>query len=379
MPDRTLLVVLGTRPEAVKLGGVVKALQARGRADVQVCVTGQHRDLVDPVLDALGVGVTHRGRAFDAAPSLSAQLAHVVDEVGAVVREVRPDWVIVQGDTTSALGGALAGVQGRAAVAHVEAGLRTGSLTSPWPEEAYRRMITPLAALHFAPTPRAEGALLAEGVDPARIHMTGNPGIDALQAMVQDLDRDCARAEMAARFGWLADRRRWVLVTAHRRENQGPPLVALCRSLRAVVDAHSDAGIVWPVHPSPAVRDVVGAELGPHAGDRIRLLDPVDHRAFVHLLRRATLVVTDSGGVQEEAPWLGCPALVVRTRTERPEAVEAGAARLVGPEQVAAEVERLFGDPRALAAMSEPRALFGDGRASQRIAAALLRAPQSRT
>ena len=376
---RRSLVVLGTRPEAVKLGPVVRALQQRDPDAVQVCVTGQHRDLVEPVLAAQGIRPTHRRHVHRVATSLSAQLGRVMEDVAQIVREVRPDWVVVQGDTTSALGGALGAVHGRSRVAHVEAGLRTGTLDSPWPEEAYRRMITPLADVHFAPTARAAQALAAEGVAAARVVVTGNPGIDSLHAVMRDLDTPARQREMDARFGWMDASMRWVLVTAHRRENQGPRLATLCAGLRALLAERPEVGVVWPVHPSPAVRGPVWAELGAQAGRRLRLLDPVDHGAFVHLLRRATVVVTDSGGVQEEAPTVGCPALVMREVTERPEAVEAGAARLVAPGAVGIEVVRLLDDPRALAGMGGRRALFGDGRASERIAQWLWASPQGQS
>lgn len=369
-----LMVVLGTRPEAVKLGMVVRELQQRARIHVSVFMTGQHPHLVDPVLAALGVPITHRGRAHEAGPHLTDRLGRVLTDVGRVIATEQPCGVVVQGDTTSALGGALAAAQSSVPVAHVEAGLRTGSLEAPWPEEAYRRMITTLASLHLAPTERAASALRSEGVAARSIVQTGNPGIDALVRVLDRLTHDAgAIAELQQRFPWLDGVPHWVLVTAHRRENQGEPLARLCRGLRTILEDRTDVGVVWPVHPSPAVRGAVVAELGAASGPRLRLLEPVSHEGFVYLAQRAAMVVTDSGGVQEEAPWLGCPALVVRELTERQEAVEAGAARLVRPEHVHEEVFRLLDDAEHHARMAEPRALFGDGNARIRIADALER------
>ncbi|MBX2802097.1 MAG: UDP-N-acetylglucosamine 2-epimerase (non-hydrolyzing) [Myxococcales bacterium] len=336
-----------------------------------ICLTGQHQRMVQPMVELFGLQPEVRLTVLEPGQSLSTLAARLVQGIGEVIEQARPDWVVVQGDTTTALAGALAGSYQRCAVAHVEAGLRTGTLHAPWPEELNRRLISRVADLHLAPTPRARQALLSEGVPEQAVHLTGNTGVDALRWMERQLDEDPSLApRLEARFDFLDPSRRLVLVTGHRRESFGAPLEGICRSLLQVLRARPDTEILWPVHLNPAVREPVARILGAQTAlrSRIHLLSPVDYPALVYLLRRCTLVLTDSGGIQEEAPSVGRAVLVTRTVTERPEAVQAGFATLVGhePATVTREVLTLLDDPVRCAPQAA-RDLFGDGHASARI------------
>jgi len=373
-PSKVLLVV-GTRPEVVKLAPVARALRAHPRCRVTLCSTGQHDALLQPVLDVFGLPLS-RDLGVSARGGLAELTAGIVTGLSEALRDDRPDWVVVQGDTTTAFASALAAFYEGCPVAHVEAGLRTGTLRAPWPEEGNRRLVSQLADLHLAPTARARRALLEEGIDERAIRVTGNPGIDALRFVVDQIERDAPlRQALDARFSHLSPGRRLVLVTHHRRESLGEPLEEVCRALAAVLRRRRDVEILWPVHPNPAIERPVRAILGGAADvrDRLHLVGPTDYRAFVYLMRRATLVITDSGGIQEEAPSLGLPVLVTRDLTERIEAVEAGAACLVGTERrsIVQHTLALLDDPDRRRAMEEPRALYGDGNASERIVEAL--------
>jgi UDP-N-acetylglucosamine 2-epimerase (non-hydrolysing) len=356
---RRVMVVIGTRPEAIKLAPVVREL-ARRRFDVRVCGTGQHKGLLDQTMRELGLRPRRHlavMRKDQTLPSLSARL---VEATSRVLGEWNPSLVVVQGDTTSTLMGALAAFYHRVPVAHVEAGLRTGLRYSPYPEEVNRSLVTRLASLHFAPTKAARANLEREGIARRDIHVTGNTGVDSLLwAARQGPPRRVAR--------WLPARgRRLVLVTAHRRESFGAPLRAICDAL-ATLAADPGLEIVYPVHPNPNVAGPVRAALG--SVPRVRLLAPLPYLEFVHLMKRAALVITDSGGVQEEAPYLGRPVLVVRETTERGEGVASGHAVVVGTDASAIVREAR----RALARPARPRArdLYGDGRASRRIVSAM--------
>jgi len=361
---KKILVVFGTRPEAIKVAPVIKALENEPeRFTVLTCVTGQHREMLDEML-----------RIFELRPDIDLRLmrhqqtlpdltARAMVQLSDVLASTTPDFTLVQGDTTTAMTAAMASFYARIPVGHVEAGLRTFDRFNPFPEEINRRIIGTLADLHFAPTRSAAQALLAEGASPGDVLVTGNTVIDALHMTI-------ARAPLGSgrHFG---GRERYILVTAHRRESFGEPIRRICEALRRIVARHPDVGIVYPVHPNPQIHTPVRELLG-HV-DGIELLEPLGYVDFVDCLRGAYLVVTDSGGVQEEAPALGKPVLVVRETTERPEAVEAGVARLVGTQvgPIVEAVDELLNVPEIHARMARSANPFGDGRAAARIAKAL--------
>jgi len=375
MPNLTVLSIFGTRPEAIKMAPVVRTLRAQPEHfDAPVCVTAQHRQMLDQVLELFQITPEADLDLMTPGQSLPALTARILTSVDGVLGRLRPNLVLVQGDTTTVLAAALAAFYHQIPVGHVEAGLRTSDRYNPFPEEINRRLATQLATLHFAPTRRAAEALLAEGVDPANVHITGNTVLDALHWAV----RQPAPPEVPAllrRLGCVvgpsAAARRLVLVTAHRRESFGPPFEQICLGLRDLARRNTDIAILYPVHLNPNVREPVGRILG--GEERIHLVEPMAYLPFAHLMAAAYLVLTDSGGIQEEAPSLGVPVLVLRRETERPEAVEAGAVRLVGPdaEAIIRESERLLHDPAAHAAMAHATSPYGDGHAAERIVAAI--------
>jgi UDP-N-acetylglucosamine 2-epimerase len=367
-----ILALFGTRPEAIKLAPAIEALRRAAGCQVITCATAQHREMLDQALALLDITCDYDldlMRPNQTLPELTSQL--LVAAAG-LLDKVRPDVVLVQGDTTTAMASAMAAFYGRIPVAHLEAGLRSDDLWAPWPEEMNRRAITMLSSIHLAPTAQARDRLIAEGVDPGAIALTGNTVIDALLLTVDRLDRNPAMAAALDReFAFLDRTRRLILVTSHRRESFGGGLENICRALRRLAD-RGDVQIAFPVHLNANVRVPVHRALGGH--DAIHLLEPLDYLQFVHLLRRAHCALTDSGGVQEEAPTLGVPVLVLRDRTERPEGIAAGAARLVGTDAgaIVAETERLLDNPGAHAAMARAVNPYGDGRASDRVAAFLV-------
>jgi len=367
----TVLTIFGTRPEAVKLAPVVRALARRPGLRSRVCVTAQHREQLDQVLGVFGIVPDRDLDLMRPGQSLTDLTARILTAVGGVLAEERPDVVIVQGDTTTVLAAALAAFYARIPVGHVEAGLRTDDRYSPFPEEINRRIATVLATWHFAPTERAAAALRREGVAEGAIQVTGNTAIDALLAIVH--------STAPPPLPYLRDDLRMILVTAHRRENFGAPMEACFGALRAIVERNPDTELVYPVHLNPQVQEPARRILGGH--ERIHLIPPADYATFTHLMARATLIITDSGGIQEEAPTLGKPTLVMRRETERPEAIEAGTARLVGtdPEVIVGEAERLLRDPAAYAAMARVANPFGDGRAAERIAEVIERYARDRS
>ncbi len=360
VPPRRALCVIGTRPEAVKMAPVVRALRAGRRFEVRVVSTGQHQDLLAQAAADLDLHCDADLKVMRPAQALAGLTARIVEGLDDELVGWTPDVVLAQGDTTSVLGAALTAFYRRIPFAHVEAGLRTASIDSPFPEEANRRLAGTLAAFHFAPTARARRNLLAEGVPAERILVTGNTGIDAL---VEAAERRPALPLAVAEGAPL------VLITLHRRESFGEPLRRVLGAIRDVAERRPDVQFVWPVHPNPDVRRVAHAALG--ACPNVALLEPQSYLPFVALLRRADVVLTDSGGVQEEAPTFGAPVLVVRESTERPEGVEAGLAELVGTDP--ALVTRRLEEALALAGRRHPPLVnpYGDGRASARIAAAL--------
>jgi UDP-N-acetylglucosamine 2-epimerase len=363
-----IMPIYGTRPEAIKLAPVLRALRNVPGAEVITCVTGQHREMLDQVnrlfgiVPAIDLGVMTRGQ------SLTGLTTAVLHGLEPVLREVAPDWVVVQGDTTTAFAAGLAAFYQRIPTAHVEAGLRTGNLDSPWPEELNRQLAARIATRHFAPTSQSRANLLHEGIDPTKVRVTGNTVIDALLETIGMLRADKALAEsQATRFPFLDPARRLILVTGHRRENFDGGLDRVCRAL-AEIARRRDVQIVYPVHLNPVVQTAAATALS--GLPNVHLLPPLDYLAFVWLMDRATLIVTDSGGVQEEAPSLGKPVLVTRDTTERPEAVAAGTVRLVGtsPERLVREVMRLLDDDEAYARMAGAYNPYGDGQAAGRIA-----------
>jgi UDP-N-acetylglucosamine 2-epimerase (non-hydrolysing) len=363
-----VLLVFGTRPEAIKLSPVL--LHLRRRPDefrAKCCVTAQHRQMLDQVLQAFAVEPDYDLDLMQPGQTLAQSSAHILSALEGVLTAERPDIVLVQGDTTTTFCGALAAFYSRIPVGHVEAGLRTGDLTQPFPEELNRVLTTRLSSLHFAPTQGAAGNLLRDHVAADRIVVTGNTGIDAVLQVSEKL-----RLGVLPRRDWpaLDPSRRLLLVTAHRRESHGAPLQAICEAL-VLLARRGDVQIVYPVHRNPKVLGPVEQLLGNEPG--ILLCDPLDYVAFVDLMQRAYLLVTDSGGIQEEGPSLGKPVLVMREKTERPEAVEAGTVKLVGTDaaRIVHETELLLDNRTEFERMSRAHNPYGDGHASERIGDAL--------
>ncbi|MEO0061806.1 MAG: UDP-N-acetylglucosamine 2-epimerase [Pseudomonadota bacterium] len=361
-----ILTVFGTRPEAIKLFPLVHALEGDPRFVSRVCVSGQHRGMLDQVLQVSGVVPHHDLDLMQPDQSLDALTARLLTGLGQVMDAEQPDWVVVQGDTATAMAGALAAYYRKIPVAHVEAGLRSGNIHHPWPEEVNRKMIGTIAALHLAPTQTAADALLRENVDPATVHVTGNTVIDALHWITAQIRENpalaCGLADLEHRFAG----KRIIGVTSHRRENFGDGMQGIADAVRRLA-ARPDVAIVFPVHLNPNVRAVMNGAL---AGlDNVALIEPLDYPHFARLIDIADLMLTDSGGVQEEAPALGKPVLVMRETTERPEGVAAGTARLVGTDadRIVAEAEALLDDPAAYAAMARAHNPFGDGHSCARI------------
>ena len=362
--------VLGTRPEAIKLAPVLKALRARPHQfSCRVCVTGQHREFLQPALRLFHICPDYDLKLMQPGQSLQHVAAGVVQGLEPILAQEKPDWVLVQGDTTTTLAAALAATYAHVPVAHVEAGLRSRNLRQPFPEEINRRLTDQLAQLHFAPTETARQNLIAEGIPPTRIFVTGNTVVDALREVVAR-PFDFARSSLAT---LPLDSRRLVLVTAHRRESFGQPLRHICRAVRQLAERYRERiHIVFLVHLNPNVRESVHNLLSGRGN--ISLLDPLPYDALLYLLKRSALVLTDSGGLQEETPVLGVPVLVLRQLTERPEGVAAGSARIVGtdPEAIVAAAAQLLDHPAAREQMARVASPYGDGQAAPRILAALL-------
>ena len=365
-----ILSVFGTRPEAIKFFPLVHALNADSRFDSRVCVSGQHRGMLDQVLEIAGIAPDHDLDLMQPDQTLDSLTANLLTGIGHVLDQEKPDWVVVQGDTATAMAGALAAYYRKIPVAHVEAGLRSGNIHHPWPEEVNRKIVGSFAALHFAPTETAAAALKREAVDPATIHVTGNTVIDALHWITGEIEK---KPELASGLADLEQRfagKRIIGVTSHRRENFGGGMEAIADAVRRLAE-RGDVAMIFPVHLNPNVRKVMNAQLD--GLGNVALIEPLDYPHFARLLDICTLMLTDSGGVQEEAPALGKPVLVMRETTERPEGVEAGTAQLVGTDadRIVAEAGRLLDDPEAYAAMSRAHNPFGDGRAVGRIVEAL--------
>ena len=361
-----VVTVFGKRPEAIKQFPLIHALDADDRFDSRVCITAQHRDMLDQVLAIQGIEPDHDLDLMTANQSLDALTARALTGIGDVLDAEKPDWVVVQGDTTSALAGALAAHYRKIPVCHVEAGLRSGDLHHPWPEEANRKMVGAIARLHCAPTQASADALLGENVSPASIHVTGNTVIDALNWVTARLAQDPSIADGLSGLEERFSGRRIIGVTCHRRENLGDGMLNIANAVRKIA-THDELAVIFPVHPNPNVRSVMERELS--ALDNVALIEPLDYPHFARLLDISHLMLTDSGGVQEEAPALGKPVLVMRQTTERPEGVAAGTARLVGTDTdtIVRETERLLDDQAAYAAMARAHNPYGDGRSAARI------------
>lgn len=363
-----VMTVFGTRPEAIKMAPVVLELQKHAdRIQTIVAVTAQHRQMLDQVLDLFQITPDYDLDIMSQGQTLYDITTKSLMGLKDVLAKEKPDLVLVHGDTTTTFAGALASYYQQVPVGHVEAGLRTGDIYSPFPEEMNRKLTGAIAAIHFAPTATAKANLLKENVNPSHIYVTGNTVIDALMMTVAG-DYDFGDDLKDVDF----HNHRVILLTTHRRENLGEPMRHIYKALRRIIEEIPDTEIVFPVHRNPLVRKVVEAEL---AGvDRIHLIDPMEYEPFANLMSLSSLVLTDSGGIQEEAPSLGKPVLVLRNTTERPEAVEAGTVRLIGTDKdvVYAETKRLLTDQAAYDAMSNAVNPYGDGKASQRIVQAIL-------
>ncbi|MEW4449556.1 UDP-N-acetylglucosamine 2-epimerase (non-hydrolyzing) [Qipengyuania sp. JC766] len=361
-----ILTVFGTRPEAIKMFPLIHLLQEDQRFDSRVCVSGQHRGMLDQVLEIAGIEPHHDLDLMQPGQTLDALTARLLEGIGNVLDEERPDWVVVQGDTATAMCGGLAAYYRKIPVAHVEAGLRSGDIHHPWPEEVNRKIIGTFAALNFAPTETSAKSLTTENVDPAKVHVTGNTVIDALHWITEKVAAEPALATALSEVEKRFAGKRIIGVTSHRRENFGDGMDAIADAIGRLAD-RDDVAIIFPVHLNPNVRSVMNERLA--GRDNIALLEPLDYPNFARLLDISSIMLTDSGGVQEEAPALGKPVLVMRETTERPEGVEAGTAKLVGTDadRIVEEASLLLDDQEAYSAMARSHNPFGDGKAAQRI------------
>ncbi|MEZ5711970.1 MAG: UDP-N-acetylglucosamine 2-epimerase (non-hydrolyzing) [Sphingobium sp.] len=368
-----VLTIFGTRPEAIKMAPVVKALAGHSAIESKVCVTAQHREMLDQVLRLFDITPDYDLDIMTPGQSLGGLMGAILQGLDPILADYAPDIVLVHGDTSTTFGATLAAYYRRIAVGHVEAGLRTGNLLAPWPEEGNRKLTGALAQLHFAPTERAKANLLNEGVSADSITVTGNTVIDALLWMKQHMLGDPATdSAMRARFDCLRESARLVLITGHRRENFGDGFENICRAIATLAERYPDTDFLYPVHLNPNVQKPVHGILAGHGN--VHLIEPQDYAPFLWLMNRSTLILTDSGGIQEEAPSLGKPVLVMRETTERPEAIEQGTARLVGADfdRIVGGVSELLDNPASYAAMAEAQNPYGDGTAAQHIVETLV-------
>jgi UDP-N-acetylglucosamine 2-epimerase (non-hydrolysing) len=387
------MAIFGTRPEAIKLAPVIKLLQAQNsQVTVHVCVTGQHRDMLDQVLNLFEIVPDYDLNVMTDGQDLFSVAERALRGLKLILEEARPDLVLVQGDTTTTFVASLAAFYLKIPIGHVEAGLRTYDKYHPFPEEKNRQLTTVLADYHFAPTERARNALIREGIAKDNIWITGNTAIDAL-LLVDSMQRAPEKRKSLEKYfhdQWQIETnsQKIILVTAHRRESFGEEFKNICEGLRAIASQNPHVTIVYPVHPNPNVREVVysllgnvsGHRNGGNHGDNIRLIDPLDYDPFVYLMGLSQIILTDSGGIQEEAPSLGKPVLVMRDTTERPEGIEAGNAKLVGtnPQRIFAETQRLLEDEAIYRQMSSKTNPYGDGRSAERIVGILSGHQQSK-
>lgn len=352
---KSVLTVIGTRPEAIKLTPILIALNKSKYFTSKVCISRQHTDLLDPLLLNLGITTNYQLENNVSNQSLHQSAARILEQFETILVEAKPDLVIVQGDTTTAFSAALAAFYSHVPIAHVEAGLRTGTIASPWPEEAHRRIIDRLAAYFFPPTDQAQNTLIAEGISPKKIWVVGNTSIDAIRLVRKSPTLTKNKKE------------RIIVVTVHRRENHGEPLKEICHALRTIVAQFSNVRILFLLHPNPAIRKPIMNMLS--GIPNIDLIDPLDHSSFTQLLDTCIFIITDSGGIQEEATFIGKPVLIIRDTTERPECIQTGNAILVGTKSVniIACCKKLLENTETLAAMSKVHFPYGDGHAAERI------------
>lgn len=372
MEPKKVLLVFGTRPEAIKMAPLVKALKAHPAFDARVCVTAQHRQMLDQVLELFDIKPEFDLNLMKPGQDLTDITAGVLQGLKGVFAEWKPDVVLVHGDTSTTFAASLAAFYQRIAIGHVEAGLRTGNLYSPWPEEANRKLTGVLANWHFAPTSTSQDNLLREGVNPKTVHVTGNTVIDALLQVREKISSDAAlQQQFAEKFSFLDSSKRLILVTGHRRENFGGGFDRICEALARIARENSNVQVLYPVHLNPNVQEPVKRLLG--GIGNVHLIEPQDYLPFVYLMDKSSIILTDSGGIQEEAPSLGKPVLVMRDTTERPEAVAAGTVKLVGTDIdiICRETAVLLNDVEAYKAMAFSHNPYGDGHACQRIVDAL--------
>jgi UDP-N-acetylglucosamine 2-epimerase (non-hydrolysing) len=366
-----ILSIFGTRPEAVKMAPVIKALSRVQEVDSLICVTAQHREMLDQVLDLFDIQPDYDLNVMQAKQSLANLTGEILTRLDPLLERSNPDWILVQGDTTTVMAAALLAFYRRIRVGHIEAGLRTGDKWQPFPEEINRKIAGVLADLHFAPTEWNRANLLKEGVEDWRIHVTGNTIVDALQDVLQH-ETPQETQDLLHKFGIKDRSKRLVLVTAHRRENFGQPLESICRTLQMLAQTFEDLEIFYPVHLNPNIREPVFRMLG--NVPRIHLLEPQSYRSMVALMQHATLILTDSGGIQEEATALQKPTLVLREVTERPEGIETGVLKLVGadPDRILKEASRLLMDDVLYHRLTHTENPYGDGTAAEKIVRILL-------
>ncbi|KHT43156.1 non-hydrolyzing UDP-N-acetylglucosamine 2-epimerase [Vibrio sinaloensis] len=373
MTKKKILTVFGTRPEAIKMAPLVRALAKDERFEAKCCVTAQHREMLDQVLDLFEITPDYDLNLMKAGQSLNDVTARILLELKPVLQEFKPDVVLVHGDTATTFAASLAAYYEQIEVGHVEAGLRTGNIYSPWPEEANRKLTGALAKYHFAPTETSQNNLIKENINPAEICITGNTVIDALLMVKDKIYNDAVlNAQLAAQFPMLEEDKKLILVTGHRRESFGGGFERICEALARTAKENPDAQILYPVHLNPNVKEPVNRILS--NVDNVHLIEPQQYLPFIYLMSRAYIILTDSGGIQEEAPSLGKPVLVMRNSTERPEAVEAGTVKLVGTDvtKITESLDLLLDDQDEYKKMSFSHNPYGDGKASQRIINAIL-------
>ncbi|ENM3828784.1 non-hydrolyzing UDP-N-acetylglucosamine 2-epimerase [Vibrio cholerae] len=368
MSKKKVLIVFGTRPEAIKMAPLVHALAQDERFEARVCVTAQHREMLDQVLELFKIKPDYDLNLMKAGQTLNEVTARILLELKPVLQEFKPDLVLVHGDTATTFAASLAAYYEQIMVGHVEAGLRTGNIYSPWPEEANRKLTGILTRYQFAPTETSKQNLLQENYAPENIYVTGNTVIDALLMVKEKIEHDAdLKATLETQFSYLNENKKLILVTGHRRESFGGGFERICEALSKIAKQHPDVQVLYPMHLNPNVREPVNRILG--SVDNIFLIEAQQYLPFIYLMDRAYIILTDSGGIQEEAPSLGKPVLVMRDTTERPEAVAAGTVKLVGTdvETIVTNVETLLTDTSAYQAMSFAHNPYGDGKACQRI------------
>lgn len=368
MGKKRILTVFGTRPEAIKMAPMVKALAAHEAFDSKVCVTAQHREMLDQVLELFKIVPDYDLDIMSPNQSLSKITSRILEALELVISDFKPDYILVHGDTATTFATTLAAYYARVPVCHIEAGLRTGDVYSPWPEEGNRKLTGALAKYHFAPTEISKQNLLSENVSADDILVTGNTVIDALLDVQKTIKADMDLAKnLAVKFPFIDNQKKMILVTGHRRESFGGGFERICEALRQISSQHSDVQIIYPVHLNPNVQEPVGRLLGDMKN--IHLIDPLDYLPFVYLMEKSYIILTDSGGIQEEAPSLGKPVLVMRDTTERPEAVEAGTVKLVGSDVdlIVNETNELLTNVDAYSKMSRAHNPYGDGQSVTRI------------